>query len=199
VTPTPTGTLSVTPTPTTTPTPTGGGITCIQIVDTVINPEPQTGINNFFGVNVALNPYPVSENVTVTGYIRDDGNISNTYDFSITIIGGTQSGETANNVLTTGPADTATIFVTGVTPSAVTYGGVSKPICGFEPDPNVCNDYTINNSGGSSEISWTGLQCVSSSPIGGTIPAFTTITTGCVVEGTLNYTGTPIVTVNAIC
>jgi hypothetical protein len=122
-----------TPTQTSTPTPTSGGITCIQIVDTVINPVPQTGVNNFFGVNVALNPYPVSENVTVTGYIRDDGNISNTYDFSITIIGGTQSGETANNVLMTGPADTATIFVTGVTPTTVTYNSNSIYICGFEP------------------------------------------------------------------
>jgi hypothetical protein len=143
VTPTPTSTSgSVTPTPTPTstsgsvtptPTPTSGGITCIQIVDTVINPVPQTGVNNFFGVNVALNPYPVSENLTVTGYIRDDGNISNTYNFSITIIGGTQSGETANNVLMTGPADTATIFVTGVTPTTVTYNSNSVYICGFEP------------------------------------------------------------------
>jgi uncharacterized delta-60 repeat protein len=131
---TPTGTPPSTPTQTQTPSP-SGGITCIQVIDTVIAPEPQTGINNFFGVNISLSPYPVTENVTVTGYIRDDGNISNTYDFSITVIGGTQSGETANNVLTTGPADTATIFITGITPSVVTYDGNSVYICGLEPEP----------------------------------------------------------------
>ena len=126
--------LSPTPTQTQTQTP-SGGITCIQLIDTVIAPVPQTGSNNFFGANVALDPYPVTENVTVTGYIRDDSNPSNRYDFSITIIGGTQSGETANNVLMTGPADTATIFVTGVTPTTVTYNGNSVYICGFEPEP----------------------------------------------------------------
>jgi uncharacterized delta-60 repeat protein len=131
---TPTGTPPATPTQTQTPSP-SGGVTCIQVIDTVIAPEPQTGPNNFFGVNISLSPYPVTENVTVTGYIRDDGNISNTYDFSITVIGGTQSGETANNVLMTGPADTATIFITGITPSVVTYAGNSVYICGLEPEP----------------------------------------------------------------
>jgi hypothetical protein len=138
VTPTQTQTQTGTPptTPTQTPSPSpSGGITCIQVIDTVIAPEPQTGINNFFGVNISLSPYPVTENVTVTGYIRDDGDITNTYDFSITVIGGTQSGETANNVLTTGPADTATIFITGITPSVVTYDGNSVYICGLEPEP----------------------------------------------------------------
>jgi len=192
-----TGTPQLTPTQTQTQTP-SGGITCIQIVDTVIAPVPQTGPNNFFGVNVALNPYPVSENVTVTGYIRDDGNPSNTYDFSLTIIGGTQSAETANNVLMTGPADTATIFVTGVTPTVVTYDGVIRVICGFEPDPNDCIQYQIENST-ASEITWTGLICVSSAPTGGTIPAFTTIFTGCIIDGTLGYTGSPIISIDAIC
>jgi hypothetical protein len=130
-----------TPTPTPTPTNTPEGPTptpsveCISIIDTVIAPSPQTGENNFFGVNVALSPFPVTENVTVTGYIRDDGDIFNKYDFSITITGGSQSGETANNVLMTGPADTATIFVTGVTPTTVTYDSLEIPICGFEPTP----------------------------------------------------------------
>jgi hypothetical protein len=131
---TPTQTQTQTGTPPTTPTPSPtGDVTCIQIIDTVINPDPQTGANNYFGVNISLSPFPVTENVTVTGYIRDDGDITNTYDFSITIPGGSQSGETANNVLTTGPADTATIFVTGVTPTTVTYNGNSVYFCGFEP------------------------------------------------------------------
>jgi uncharacterized delta-60 repeat protein len=139
-----TGTPQVSPSPTQTQTPSGELVTCIQVIDTVIAPVPQSGSNNFFGVNVALSPYPVTENVTVTGYIRDDGNPSNTYDFSITIIGGTESGETANNVLMTGPADTATIFVTGVTPTTVTYNGNSVYICGFEPE---CITYNVQGEG----------------------------------------------------
>jgi hypothetical protein len=134
-TPTPTSTGGIPITPTPTPTPSGELVTCIQIIDTVIAPVPQSGPNNFFGVNVALDPYPVTENVTVTGYIREVSDPSNRYDFSITIIGGTQSGETANNVLMTGPADSATIVVTGVTPTTVTYNGNSVYICGFEPTP----------------------------------------------------------------
>jgi hypothetical protein len=132
--PSPTPTETPTPTPTPTPTETSP-VECISIIETVIEPSPQTGENNFFGVNIALDPFPVTENVTVTGYIRDDSDILNTYDFSITITGGSQSGETANNVLMTGPADTATIFVTGVTPTTVTYGGLELPICGFGPTP----------------------------------------------------------------
>jgi hypothetical protein len=153
ITPTPTqtqtSTQGLTPTPTTTPTTTPTpsstepSVECIQLIDTVIAPVPQTGINNFFGVNIALDPYPVTENVTVTGYISDDSNPSNRYDFSITIIGGTESGETANNVLMTGPAETATIFVTGVTPTTVTYNGNSVYICGFEPPPIEYYYYSI--------------------------------------------------------
>jgi hypothetical protein len=198
-TPTETSTQTPTPTPTQTPTPTNEGVTCIQIVDTVIYPEPQTGINNFFGVNVAVNPYPVSEDVTVTGYIRDDNNISNIYNFSITILAGTQSGETANNVLTTDPSATATIFVTGVTPSAVNYLGVSKPICGFEPDPNECIIYQIDNSGQPFEIEWTGLECTTSSSIGGTVASNDVVNITCIIEGTLNTTGSPIISIISTC
>jgi hypothetical protein len=30
--------------------------------------------------------------------------------------------------------------------------GSFKEICGFEPDPNECNNYNINNSSGSSPL-----------------------------------------------
>ena len=141
------GTSCPPPTPSITPsqTPTNN-VTCIQVVDTVIEPVPQTGLNNFFGVNVALDPYPVTESVTVTGYIRDVSDPSNRYDFSITIIGGTQSGETANNVLMTGPADSATIVITGITPTTVTYNGNSIYICGYEPEPTPTPSQTPTES-----------------------------------------------------
>ena len=211
-----------TPTPTPTNTPEGPtptpSVECISIIDTVIAPSPQTGENNFFGVNVALSPFPVTENVTVTGYIRDDGDIFNKYDFSITITGGSQSGETANNVLMTGPADTATIFVTGVTPTTVTYDSLEIPICGFEPtptptptatstptptpteepDPGLCTSYSIDNDTAST-IEWSALACTTSEPVGGTIDAFTVQPTGCIIDGTLSYTGSPIISIIAIC
>jgi hypothetical protein len=134
-TPTTTTTLTATPTQTRTQTPTPTTYTCVSVIDTVISPIPQTGLNNYFGVKVSLNPWPVSENVTVNGYIRDDGNISNIYDFSLTILSSEESAETANNVLMTGPADTASIFITGITPSSLTYNGNLLPICGYTPPP----------------------------------------------------------------
>ena len=108
-------------------------INCISLIGTIISPVPQTGVNNYYGVNVALDPWPISENVTVTGYIKDDDNPSNQYDFSIIIYSSEQSGETANNVLVTGGASTATMEITGVTPTTVTYNGNSVYFCGFQP------------------------------------------------------------------
>jgi hypothetical protein len=107
-------------------------ISCINVVGEVISPTPQSGINNVFGAKVSLDPFPVSESVTVTGYIRDDENVNNIYDFNLTIT--FESAETANNVLICGPTATASIFITGVTPTIVTYTGTSYAICGYEPD-----------------------------------------------------------------
>jgi hypothetical protein len=78
---------------------------------------------------VSLSPWPVAESVTVAGYIRDDDDIINTYNFSLTINPGAESEETLNNVLITGPTSTATIFVTSITPSSVTYDGDVVSIC----------------------------------------------------------------------
>jgi hypothetical protein len=106
-------------------------ISCINVVGTAISPNPQSGINNVFGVQVSLDPWPVSESVDVTGYLRDDNNVNNIYLFNLTIT--SQSAETANNVLICDPTATATVFITGVTPTIVTYTGTSYAICGFEP------------------------------------------------------------------
>jgi hypothetical protein len=111
---------------------------CVSLIEEVIAPTPQTGANNFFGVKFTLNPWPVDEDVTITGYLRDDGNITNTYEFVLTIPAGQQSVETANNVLMTGPADTATIFITNITPTEVTYDGQLVPICGLAPEGPCC-------------------------------------------------------------
>ena len=66
-------------------------ISCIDVVGLAISPFPQSGINNVFGAKVSLDPWPVSESVTVTGYLRDDDNITNIYQFSLTINSGAES------------------------------------------------------------------------------------------------------------
>ena len=124
-----------TPTPTPpTPTPTPPPPSCILVIEEVIAPEPQVGANNFFGAKVTLDPWPVAENVTVNGYLRDDDDIENIYNFSLVITAGDESAETANNVLMTGPASTASIFITSITPTTVTYDGDLVQICGYESD-----------------------------------------------------------------
>ena len=60
-------------------------ISCINVAGLATSPDPQSVINNVFGVQVYLDYWPVDENVTVTGYLRDDNNITNIYDFNLTI------------------------------------------------------------------------------------------------------------------
>jgi hypothetical protein len=78
-------------------------------------------------------------------------------------------------------------------------GGVCSDSIDCDIDPNDCLFYEIDNSAGGFEISWTGLQCITQSPIGGTVPANTIINTGCIIDGTLNYTGSPIISIIATC
>jgi hypothetical protein len=66
-------------------------------------------------------------------------------------------------------------------------------------DPTDCILYEIDNSAGGFEIEWSGLTCITQSPVGGTVPANTVINTGCIIDGTLNYTGSPIISIVAIC
>ena len=66
-------------------------------------------------------------------------------------------------------------------------------------DPNDCLLYEIDNSAGGFEISWTGLLCITGAAVGGTVPANTVINTGCIIDGTLNYTGSPIISIIATC
>jgi hypothetical protein len=130
---TPTGTSSVSPspTPTTTPTPTGEpGPECIEVIAEVTAPTPQTGSNNVYGAKVSLSPFPVDEDVVVDGYLQNDDTLD-TYTFTLTILGGTEYVETSGYPLVTGPATTASIFITSITPTSVTYNGVLTPICGL--------------------------------------------------------------------
>ena len=96
---------------------------------------------------------------------------------------------------TSTPTNTATPTGTETTPTQTPTPSItpSSPY-----DPFDCIEYEIENSTGN-EISWSGLLCVSGNPTGGTIPPFTTIFTTCIIDGTLGWTGSPIISINAIC
>jgi hypothetical protein len=78
-------------------------------------------------------------------------------------------------------------------------GGVCSDSIDCDIDPFDCVTYQIDNTGQPFEIEWSGLQCITQSPIGGTIAANTSLNTGCVIEGTLSTTGSPIISIVAIC
>jgi hypothetical protein len=66
------------------------------------------------------------------------------------------------------------------------------------PSLETCTDWQIYN-GGFVEISWSGIRCGTETSVGGTISVGQTIFTGCIKDGTLGYTGSPTITVSAIC
>jgi hypothetical protein len=74
---------------------------------------------------------------------------------------------------------------------------LEAPDCG--PNPCItCAEYRINNNT-FFEVNWTGLICNSETSTGGLIPANTIGYTSCIQVGTLGYTGTPIITIDAYC
>lgn len=108
----------------------GNDCTCLTIYEYILSPNPQSGPFNYFGIKLSIDQI-VNENITITGYLRDDENHSNTYPYTLVISGGTFSSETANNVLQTSPTGTATNFITGVTPtSGLTTSLGAIDVCG---------------------------------------------------------------------
>lgn len=74
---------------------------------------------------------------------------------------------------------------------------LQAPDCGPNPCPT-CAEYRINNNT-FFDVNWTGLICDSETSTGGLIPANTIGYTTCIQIGTLGYTGTPIITIDAYC
>jgi hypothetical protein len=111
----------------------GTPVSCISIIGTVIAPVPQSGGNNTYGVKVEITPFPIDDNVTITGTIWNDSSPTESLPYSLTITAGNQSNETANNFLIIGPGDTASMSILTVTPTTVGYLGEAVNFCGFEP------------------------------------------------------------------
>jgi len=95
--------------------------------------------------------------------------------------------------ITATPSITPSITPTNTPTNTPTPTPTSTPL-----DFNICTSWNIFNPGPAS-INWSGLICSSGNPTSGTVSAGQTIVTGCIVDGTLNYTGSPTVTVNQIC
>jgi hypothetical protein len=97
------------------------------------------------------------------------------------------------------PTSTPTSTPEGPTPTpTATSTPTPTPTPTEEPDPGLCTSYSIDNDTAST-IEWSALACTTSEPVGGTIDAFTVQPTGCIIDGTLSYTGSPIISIIAIC
>ncbi len=66
------------------------------------------------------------------------------------------------------------------------------------PPSETCTAWEIYN-GSFFEISWSGILCGTETSTGGTVAIGQTIFTTCIKDGTLGYTGSPTITVDAIC
>lgn len=84
--------------------------------------NPQTGSHNYFGVRVTLDK-TYSQNVTVTGYIFDQGGGANqNHPFSVTVTSGYTTDQTSATFYETGPTDDAVLIVDAITPTIITSG-----------------------------------------------------------------------------
>ncbi|XVJ66628.1 MAG: hypothetical protein HEQ40_10890 [Lacibacter sp.] len=92
-----------------------------QLTTEIIQPEPQTGQYNYFGVRLHLEQ-ALDRDLIVSGSIYDDGSPSNSVPFTLTIFSGTQTAETANNILQACPACGAGVTLGTLT---ATYANVS--------------------------------------------------------------------------
>lgn len=78
--------------------------------------DPQSGAHNYFGVRVTL-AQAYSQDVTVSGYIFDDGNGGDTnHPFTLTITAGNPTAETEATFYQTDPTAVAAVSISSVTP-----------------------------------------------------------------------------------
>lgn len=62
-----------------------------------------------------------------------------------------------------------------------------------------CTEYEIDNTGQGNQVTWNAIACSTGNPIGGTVSANSVANTPCIVTGSLTYTGSPIISILAIC
>ena len=95
---------------------------------------------------------------------------------------------------TINPTPTMTSTPTGTISETPTM----TPTPSTTPESETCTAWEIYNDS-FFEISWSGIICGSETSTGGTVAIGQTIYTVCIKDGTLGYTGSPTITIDAIC
>ena len=89
---------------------------CTGVSVDVYAPNPQSGMYNYFGVKATLAAPSCDGDVTITGYIREDGGGS-TFNVPFTLV--VPKGDTeayTGFIFQTGPASSAEVRVTDISP-----------------------------------------------------------------------------------
>lgn len=106
---------------------------CAEITVEAIPNNPQTGTYNLFAVKVTLDK-TYDQDITVTGYIYDDGGSPNTdHPYSLTVTAGNLTAETEYNFYQTCPACNAAANISSIAPLSVTSKGVTYDLSNCFP------------------------------------------------------------------
>ena len=89
--------------------------------------NPQTGPHNYFGVRVSIAAI-YGQDITVYGYVYDEGSPDTNHPYQLTITAGNTSEETGDGYYQTGPANTATASVASADPCPPVPGLVKSDI-----------------------------------------------------------------------
>ncbi|MES2329774.1 MAG: hypothetical protein V4539_09245 [Bacteroidota bacterium] len=115
---------------------------CATINGNVVPLNPQSGAHNYFGITVTLDQ-TYDQNVTITGYIFDDGDYNTNTPFSLTIYAGYTSASTSTTYYQTNPTASGAVSITSISPSSITKSSVTYgtqcALTGYPAIPVVTN------------------------------------------------------------
>ncbi len=108
---------------------------CANIIAEALPTDPQSGPHNYFGIRVTLDQ-TYSENITVNGYIFDEGSPNTSHPFTLIVTASNLTNETALNYYETGATETGVVVISSVTPLNITHGGtIYNTICLYKTCP----------------------------------------------------------------
>ncbi len=87
---------------------------CSGVIIEAFPLNPQTGTHNYFGVRVSL-VHSYYQDITVNGYIYDEGDPNTNHPFELTVTSGNLSAETSATFFETDPTANATVNIASVT------------------------------------------------------------------------------------
>ena len=146
-------------------------------------------------------PYPPTPSITPSNTCTPSITASQTPTYSPTETVCPGASPTITPSITASPTITPSVSLTPTFTPTNTITPSITPTNTMTPSPtvdNLCAEYQINNNT-FFDVNWTGLICDSETSTGGLIPANTIGYTTCIQVGTLGYTGTPIISVDAFC